>query len=502
MELKKGYLLIRSKQNECSFDVSIDSDGNICDDNEEFYKYYQSLNGEQQEAVTKYFSNTNIQCREEVESILFEFVKDKLLKARKGVWILYEEVVDVDGNKYGKEYLTDRLFPIPNKITGDVKGKSKTKQKKGFFGVKKGSPSEGLKRFYVYGRDRLRYLKFIDNSSNVYYSRVKTISKGDGHFGLYDSFDDSCGDECDTIRKEKYRVYERDVTTYRVKIGVKFNHENMNRLEVALLKDHEEYANDRDVSRYRGMENWNNGLSSRFRKLSGYNNFKKDVIEDDPNKKRNSKMLDLINDIETVLLRIKIVNIPLYEELYGEYQSIINEDNLVETDKYKKLEKFYNNMKDSFMLSNDGEKALELLDKYINIMIQDIRNKTYSGVSIEYLTEMHSEFLNNEDKYDFKYVQKINSRLNILYFLYVYNRKLFDGNLDNISKSYIPSCIKGIINVSQALYNIGVIEFPGKVANLYNTLTYKDEYNNLDWLFEFMDYVKFKDVEKVKELIK
>ena len=80
-------------------------------------------------------------------------------------------------------------------------------------------------------------------------------------------------------------------------------------------------------------------------------------------------------------------------------------------------------------------------------MIQDILNKTFSGVSIEYLTEMHSEFLNNEDKYDFKYVQKINSRLNILYFLYVYNRKLFDGNLDNISKSYIPSCIKGIINV-------------------------------------------------------
>ena len=505
MEIKKGYLINKDTQRKYYVNISI-CDGMICDDSKEFYEFYRNLPSNEQKIIKDAFQDENaILSKQEARDILLRYCKGKFSKG-KNVFnhpfeIFYEEKTDIDGNKYGIEILTSDVFPIPEKINGDTSVVKKGLTRHTFCDVRKESLEKGkCNIFYFRGYDHKGFLTFSDRNHNKYYSCVgssknlTTITE----FNLYNTFKDSCHEECvaAVIRRS-------EVKRYRICVSLNFIHNNTNRLDEPLIEVG--YANEKEVHSYQMIQRNYGTLRDKVNRLNNLNNIKDDNLffEDDGSRK-NSSLLELINEVESLLMKLSNINGDVYNSLKYEYDSIISENNLAETDKYKELEEFRERVKSNMVISTDGDMAITFLNNYICQIVEDFKKLGFTNIPLEYLTEIHREYLKNEKGYSIQCIQKINNRFNLLYLLYLYCNRISGFNTEKVEKSYIKSSIRGLVNTIQALMNVGVIDpnaLTPNAANAYSLLIGQPEIE-LNWLLEFICGVELKDLEKVKEYIK
>lgn len=493
-ELKKGHLIESGYS--FTFNVSI-CEGKICNDSEDFYNFYMDLVESEKDLLNTFFTNPDHNIKDEkVCELLKRFCDDKILKNVGGLEIIYKDFVDSRGNKYGVEYLTELPFPVLQGVTGEYSLRI-SKNIKAY----RGDPSYNTDSsiiFYRHGRDRYGHPKFISNirKGMRFYTPIK--GKDVKGFALYNSLADI---KNTNVAKASYSIVSTDVFRYEVSMVIGFTHDNMNRLETVLFEG--DYANQADLHQYEQRSEWAE-TKGKIRERYKRNTFKDNNLlnryedkDEKSNNKENSSMLNLINDIDALLFRIKDINPALYKKLDTEYQDIVDKDTIVESDKYKELTEFFERLSGKTSLPIDGPEASEFLDNYIEKLLDDMVNKRFSNISLTYLTQLHKEFLNNENNYGIKYIKKINGKINLLYFLYLYNYR-DDYHEKEISESYINSSIKGIVNVIEALHNLGVIKCPNEITSV----TYNPINNDITTILKLMNNIEFNDVEKVKELIK
>ncbi len=476
MELKKGILVLKNKLNDISFKVVM-CDGRVCELSGDFYKFYMSLASDSQLLINNYFNGDRKNIKE-VLSLLDVYCKFiNVTIDCKGYPILYEELTDADGNKYGKEYITDRLFPIHTKFAvSDIKV-TKPKEIKNMFQGK-----EDSKLYRIVGIDKKRYYVFSDLKHRKYYTNDlgKQVK-----YDLFKTYSESCEGEHLIDKIEKVNVKE-----FTVSLPLSFVHNNANRVEVALIE--KGYANEDERSRYVSKDQFAYGIRRKVKKLFTFNNLKE--IEYQSSGMKTSNLTSLINEIEGLLNRIKDINETLYNEANKRYQTIISSEPNIQTNVYGELEDFYNSLKETINLSIDGEEANEFLVGYINILIDNMANEIYSNIDHPYVTDLHTRFIMNEDKYGISNVQKINTKFNYLYFFYLYNNR-DNYNSKEIGNSYIGTCVQGIFNIIEGLTRANIIGCSIDITNYNSSLS-------LDDLLTIIKNIELYDISIAKQLIK
>ncbi len=483
-KFKKGILVVKDKIKEISFDVSI-CDGEICDDSKEFFDYFMTLPNESMIVLEDYFNNRPTD-EDEVNRLLQEFCKNKAV-VLKGYPVIYREITDIYGNKYGKEIWRNRVFPIPSEITNSFSFKEKEVVSNNVYHGTSKINSSSI--FRINGRDRQFYITLKDANNEEYFTNDRNIVS---EYSLFRTYADSFEAE-KTIGKIK----KTSITRYKVVMKLDFVHKNANRLEVALMD--KGYANEKEVNDYEKRENsFIGSINSKIVSYSELNNLGEIEKASSIKGKDTSDLLTLINNLEVLLTTIKVVNTNLYNELYEEYQKLINEESNAQKDAYEKLTKFYEDLKSKLILSSNGDSAIEHLDGIISKCLDDINNGRFLSINLSYITELHGDFLRNENNYGIRYIQKINSRFNYLYFLYLYCNK-DNHDLREINDSYIPNSVKGILNVCFALYERKAIKYNHEKID---SSDFNIDHGTVFDLIDIINNIEIVNISTAKQLIK
>ena len=492
MELKTGFLVTKKERDKKYFDIAV-CDGRICDYCGDFYKFFKLLPNEEQELLNNFFSNFNGYFHDaDVNRILFKYVDSKR-NIKEGYPVIYADVTDIDGNKYGQEYLTEKYFPIPTETTG-IFYLNESKQIKNAF--RDEDTGEHIYRFH--GIDKEFSPKYKGKNGHVYHSGMYMRNRyTDDMFYVYPDIEHrETGN--DALKKGK-------LICYHIEMYYNYSHDNMNRIEVILVPYG--YANQKEKYNYAekcSTAHDEEVMNKRAKEINGMyvlNNIKdKDLISKTIEEKKNSAMLTLINNIEFSLATIKDIDNDLYQEFYDRYQEIIKKGTLAPTNKFESLGNLYKEIQDSISIGSDKERNISFFNKYIDKLFDDVKNEKYINISLEYLTYLHELLINNENNYEIDYIQQMNLRLNVLYFFYLYmNRDHII--IKKIEGSYIKDNIVGILNTIRKLVELGVIE---KSDYLYQhaDLLYNASNASLDDLLQLTSNIDFKDWDNVKELTK
>ena len=504
MEARKGYLVVLDKQKKINFDISI-CDGRVCDDSKEFYDYYQKLTIEDRKIIDKCFSNIEESKINDpkAKELLFNFCKNKITNYRKVIPVIYNETVDTEGNKYGCVLVRHYAFPIPKEIRGSfelIGGKKINNVYRRSKSIKYDEPKPTNPIFYPHGRSIGDLtIKFIDKNHKKYYTSSfgtkKTHELYSSSNGVY-----AAG------YSPAYYVVRTNLNRYKISMSLEFVHDNMNRMEVVLLENG--FANQKEIDHYM----YDTPYTLDYYRL---NAFKDDDLANQENMdKKNSDVLDLINKIEATLLRIKEINENLYNQLNDEYNRLIGSNDYKTINKEKQLNQFYNSIKDKQFLSDSPEASIIILDRYIDRIINDLKNGLNPNIYLPYLTRLHDEIISYQKRYPLADIKIINERMNMLYFLFLYaNKNQFNIPEDTSYTSipfykeitintYIKDNIVGILNVIQKLLDMRIIEENDMIMYHKVDCFYKPETTNLPHLLDFISDINIKDINDTKELIK
>ena len=217
-----------------------------------------------------------------------------------------------------------------------------------------------------------------------------------------------------------------------------------------------------------------------------------------------------MNNIEACLSIIKDINENLYIELKDKYQDIIGANDVNKSKIENELQIFYNAIRSCSVFPSSSREAIVILDNYIIKTVNSINGNNYPNVYLPVLTKIHDDIIKKEDEYPLVDVKTLNERMNLLYFLYLYiNKDMYnvtDPKLEessfyrDINYSFISSNITGIINAIKELIDNDLIE--RDAALIYHMgIFYKPNEVNLKGLLTFINDLKLKDPNKVKEYI-
>lgn len=505
MSYKKGHLVKMDEQKKLFFNISI-CDGKVCNDSPEFYNYYQKLSSDKQEIIDKFFRNID---KEDINDpkfneLLLDFCKDKRINFRNTIPIIFEEQTDELGNTYGHEIRRNYIFPIPKDMKSEFQVVN-SKEINNTFICYYTNRNDSLKNtiFYARGRNLINFgVRFVDKNGKAYYSSDRVYSRNT--YFLYDSM------RKNILSNEDCRVERSKVVRYSIGMSLKFIHDNVHRMDVALIDDG--YANNLEISDYNesGIAYHNLLAVASYAQSNVFKD--PDLVYNNNNKKNNSEFLNLINKIESCLLMIKDINIDLYNELNTKYQSITG-NSTYNKNIEKELDDFYKEINETSILPENSEDAIKLLDSYIENIINGMRSNTYnSEIYLYILTRIHDDIIRNTNNYKVSDITLLNDRMNIIYLLFLYvnkNKYFIPENTSyvdcqfykDIAFSYIGSNVLGIINAIKLFLNNDIFE-RNEVLSYHAALFYKSEDTTLPKLLDLIRDLKFIELDKVRELIK
>lgn len=412
--------------------------------------------------------------------------------------IIYEKIYDQDGNMYGKELMTNMVFPISVKYSD--------------FEVK-------------YSHLKMDNIYYDLDNKNGYLLDEKY---NDGNYDAY--LVDAMGNrysisesECKSLKllwemhTEKiffdHEYHEMAVCetpiSFKISLEPSIIFPKNQRIEYVI--GGEMLANDLEVEKYlnrfnygfrkkKHRRNYENKIKNyAYSNFLGENNYTKDstIIKD---RISESIITKEMQELEYILFKLKNVSKEDYEEINQKYLEILNQDYNglhLNTLSINSIISLQNKAQLSFIChGGDIKKIIDYLSSQINVFINNYNNNSWERTefSIKELDKLSEFFLSSKNSYTSKEQNEVLRCLALLYFFEIYkNKSVLTYN--DLLNSYVADNIKRILVIIDVLYDEGIIK--SVPSCLYDI-------NSVEELLEFINKIELNIIgeEKGKQLIK
>lgn len=461
---------------------------------EEFMEKYRNLRYPEKDIIRDFFlfyNDLNDGQKKKGISILSEMFKDAVLSkyySNNSENVIYEIIVDVDGNLYGKEILTGAIFPIISKRIIEVSDKyndvtflSKTND-------------DDLYCICDYGVGRLTFKNK--------YGLTLYVDPKDYKYSSTSLYTRNCvGHESEFCEKKYGHRIE-------ISIGVTFPFSNLERGECYI--ENTSSANEVEINKYKKMHQDKKRLfgkaintwKERIIEYSKTNVFKGDILpkkeEEKPKRISMDKDSNLMSNIEYLLLKLKNHNEELYKKYHDEYDNLLsNSTNMQVIPITNSLESIKAKIEFALEFNKNGgmnistylnNKKCEYLDNILNN--SDIK----TALTIKELDKIMELFLKIQYEFDLTTRRNVIHDISLLYILELYENKDIINEFD-LDNSYINDIIMSIIVTLNSLKELGLIENDDLIIDLADDLKLSD-------ILEIIKKMQFKNLqgEKTKKL--
>ena len=411
--------------------------------------------------------------------------------------IIYERVIDKNGDIYGKEILTGLLFPINCRNYSYNINYSYEELERVLFDVDHNK---------AYTMDDSYPDTFIELGTNKhcevkheYYISAKFLREESTEFVIIN------GDSCDITLCKK-------PLSYKISLEPKMNFLNYQRVDYTIVS--EKIASELEVYNY--LHQFDHGFGRKkhrieyentIRKLSLSNYLgeiinvsRKDFIKE---KVSESSMTFEMQELEFLLQKLKSVSLKDYEIINKEYVDLLNQNDSelhVTPLSINSIILLQNKVKLAF-ICHGGEinKIIEFLEREVNNYLENYKTGSTikTELSIKDLDRFCEYFLNSKNAYSIKEQNEILKYLSLLYFFEIYEN-IDVLTVDDLINSYASNNIKRILVIIDVLHEDGFIK------NVSNCLY---DISDLEMFIEFIKKVKFADRDDIlikngQELIK
>ena len=463
---------------------------------EEFMEKYRNLRYPEKDIIRDFFlfyNDLNDSQKKKGISILSEMFKEAVLSkyySNNSENVIYEIIVDVDGNLYGKEILTGAIFPIISKRKIEVSDTDNN--------VTLLSTRFAEDNLYYLCASRVCSLEFQNK-----YGLSLYVDPKDYKYSSTSLYTLNCvGHESEfCIKKYGHRI--------EISIGVTFPFSNLERGECYI--ENTSSANEVEINKYKKMHQDKKRLfgkaintwKERIIEYSKTNVFKGDILpkkeEEKPKRISMDKDGNLMSNIEYLLLKLKNHNEELYKKYHDEYDNLLsNSTNMQVIPITNSLESIKAKIEFALEFNKNGgmnistylnNKKCEYLDNILNN--SDIK----TALTIKELDKIMELFLKIQYEFDLTTRRNVIHDISLLYILELYENKDIINEFD-LDNSYINDIIMSIIVTLNSLKELGLIENDDLIIDLSDDLKLSD-------ILEIIKKMQFKNLkgEKTKSLI-
>ena len=468
---------------------------------EEFMEKYRNLRYPEKDIIRDFFlfyNDLNDGQKKKGISILSEMFKEAVLSkyySNNSENVIYEIIVDVDGNLYGKEILTGAIFPIISKRKIEI---SDTDNNVTLLSTR--FDDDNL--YYLYA-SCVDSLEFRDKYGLSFYVKPTEYKDNSSFLFTYHHI------HCDDKQSNKELYYKRYGHRIDISIGVTFPFSNLERGECYI--ENTSSANEVEINKYKEMHQDKKRLfgkaintwKERIIEYSKTNVFKGDILpkkeEEKPKRISMDKDGNLMSNIEYLLLKLKSHNEELYKKYHDEYDNLLsNSTNMQVIPITNSLEAIKAKIEFALEFNKNGgmnistylnNKKCEYLDNILNN--SDIK----TALTIKELDKIMELFLKIQYEFDLTTRRNVIHDISLLYILELYENKdiISEFDLDN---SYINDIIMSIIVTLNSLKELGLIENDDLIIDLADDLKLSD-------ILEIIKKMQFKNLEseKIKSLV-
>ena len=459
---------------------------------EEFMEKYRKLRYPEKDIIRNFFlfyKDLNDSQKEKGISILSEMFKNSILSkhySNNNKEVIYEIIVDVDGNLYGKEILTGAVFPIISKRKIEVSDKYNNET---FLSNHSKAATDDLYCLYAYREDSL---VFKDK-----YGLPLYVDRTDYKYSSTYLFSLEC------VGHKSELCYKKSGHRIDISVGVTFPFSNLERGECYI--ENTSSANEVEINKYKEMHQDKRRLfgkvintwKEKIIEYSKINVFKGDIIpkkeEEKPKRISMDKDGNLMSNIEFLLLKLKNYNEELYKKYQDEYNKLLsNSTNMQVIPITNSLEAIKAKIEFALEFNKNGgmnistylnNKKYEYLENILNN--SDIK----TALTIKELDKIMELFLKIQFEFNLSTRRNIMRDLSLLYILELYENKdiISEFDLDN---SYINDIIMSIIVTLNSLKELGVID-NDLIIDLADDLKLSD-------IIEIIKKMQFKNLESEK----
>ena len=367
--------------------------------------------------------------------------QSNVLKKLKFVDIIYELVVDENGNYYGREILTNQIFPIFSFDKNLINDYFVTSSYRDF-----SDPYCG------YGKEKQIYFNIHRtlNFSNML--RVGSMIFQQGYANKRE-----LDDYLNSVRGI-FKLVQRKVIIGKInQIGdLNVFLEDVTYQEVSPKKDNTE---------------------------------NKQVVRE-----KQNKITAAMEAIEYLLSILKTSNKDLYIQYKKEYENLLQNKDLT----YHPLVMLEGKIE--FSLSFQGKEADDIIEYLTNLTKETLSNLLLNSekkteLTFEKINKINELFLKVKDKYDFVNQREVLKRLAFLYIMEIYENKEII-TIDQLENSYFADNLKSIVICIKSLQELGLINC-NYLIDIVEELSCKI-------VFDMIKNIEFRDLqeEQVKELVK
>jgi len=449
-------------------DVFVSSNGIILDNNDFYNNIFSKAKEKEKEVLTSFFAK-KLSDEEIIDKDVLKIIAkyyNKKPSYQTTISIIFELLFDNDGNMYGKEVNTNAIFPVVST--------------KGY------EAQTELSYLSCYIEDSIKgHMMFKDVTT----SSQHLLHNNDYYVTTY-SFDGGKSlDIKSTKTNVEVRVIRDKINKYHLTLRPIYRHTNMLRFDAPILL----------ISPATQLEFNNNttihmmGYSSRihsYREKSNSNVFKVDptklIYSDNKKPENRLNVLNLIDEVELLLIKIQELDSKSYEEYNKEYQDILNNNNNnnnnnLGIDYPQLLQNLINKLNHCINSIYTSNNFIEYLDKLVDDNIYDCE------LRLDNINFIINKFYQLFNEIPFNLSKNIYSRICSLYVIFLLHNKDLAPFLINSNK-FIKDNIK-MIYIS--LYNLDK-------ANLLNDFYTLDEVD-INNMIKLIDCVSLNNKKEIKK---
>ena len=462
---------------------------------------FEYLNDDEKELLDAYFRNyiENKKNDININNILLKMYKDKLLiiGGNSSIPIIYEKIIDEEGNLYAKELITGIIFPISKDFDIESKLKKESKVEKKECYVNEDRDNRKVINIESIDRDASAY--FYGKKDSIYHVIPVGNLIGDDEYKIEQIPDGKR--QFEVVKLGTYVKSHMIYLTLSIKPIILFSNLDLGKIFV----NEKSIANTKEIEKYKnkyqnkfGNRHQYKRFINELKSLANENVYKGEIIPKKEEKIELLKKDDItikMENIEYMLLKLKNYNQDSYEKYSLEYQNLLSSDKLKISLNIQSLTSLEAKIEACFKYGiNTGIALITYLDNIKNIYVNSLMyNNIESNYTINEIDKIMELYLKMQNDFDPVNKRKITSSIALLYLFELIENK---DNLDNIdiTNSYIKDNIKPILIWLNYLIEEEIIK-TSKLIDLNTNY-------NLDDIIDIIKGIEFKDIneDKIKKL--